>query len=123
MNSLHDLTEGDAGTLVRMLNQIIEIADEQATQGIAGGYQLYKIARDAREIMMWDNISRETMRKLSSSVEMFDGYEVTATALGYMRNKQKINAIKEFRTETGLGLKEAKDWVEAYMAHKGWNVY
>ena len=23
--------------------------------------------------------------------------------------------FKEFRTQTGLGLKEAKDWVEAYM--------
>jgi ribosomal protein L7/L12 len=32
----------------------------------------------------------------------------------YILANQKINAIKEVRTITGLGLKEAKDLVESY---------
>jgi ribosomal protein L7/L12 len=33
-----------------------------------------------------------------------------------MKNNMKINAIKAFRMETGLPLKEAKKWIESYMA-------
>lgn len=36
-------------------------------------------------------------------------------AKGYMEAGQKIAAIKEVRTGTGMGLKEAKDYVEALM--------
>lgn len=34
----------------------------------------------------------------------------------YCKKNQKINAIKEFRSRTGVGLKEAKDVVDAWMA-------
>jgi hypothetical protein len=36
-------------------------------------------------------------------------------ARGYMNSEQKIPAIKEVRNGTGMGLKEAKDYVEANM--------
>ncbi|MFA5311698.1 MAG: 50S ribosomal protein L7/L12 [Methanomassiliicoccales archaeon] len=35
------------------------------------------------------------------------------SARGFMERDQKISAIKEVRSATGLGLKEAKDYVEA----------
>jgi len=41
--------------------------------------------------------------------EAKDSFSVMLTAVG----DQKINVIKEVRTFTGLGLKEAKDLVEA----------
>lgn len=38
---------------------------------------------------------------------------------GYLHTGQKISAIKLWRAETGLGLKEAKDAVEARQAELG----
>ena len=38
-----------------------------------------------------------------------DTFEVVLAAIG----EKKINVIKEVRAITGLGLKEAKDWVES----------
>ena len=44
----------------------------------------------------------------AGAVEEKDSFDVVLTAFG----DQKINVIKEVRTITGLGLKEAKDLVE-----------
>ena len=44
----------------------------------------------------------------ASAAEVKDKFEVVLTAAG----ENKINVIKEVRTVTGLGLKEAKDLVE-----------
>jgi ribosomal protein L7/L12 len=38
------------------------------------------------------------------------------STFNYPNNQSKINAIKSLRILTGIGLKEAKDWVEANMA-------
>ncbi|MSP33483.1 MAG: 50S ribosomal protein L7/L12 [Rickettsiales bacterium] len=45
----------------------------------------------------------------AAPVEVQDKFEVVLTAFG----ENKINVIKEVRAITGLGLKEAKDLVEA----------
>ena len=44
-----------------------------------------------------------------------DGIEIPPIALDWIKKGMKINAIKEVRTHTGCGLKEAKDAVEKYM--------
>jgi hypothetical protein len=42
-----------------------------------------------------------------------------ADVLGLMQGQQKIKAIKLYRERTGVGLKEAKDFVEALAAKHG----
>jgi len=115
MNQLHSLTEGDVNEVVRNVSRIMREADVMAAQGSANHFEIYKLARNTLEILAFDRISRDTLARLSVGAEMFQGYTVTDTIKGYIKNSQKINAIKEFRMESGLGLKEAKDWVEAYM--------
>ena len=38
------------------------------------------------------------------------------TVLTYLRSGRKIDAIKELRASTGMGLKDAKEAVEAYIS-------
>ena len=119
MNELHQMAEGDVNTLARALARIKRLGEDMAMDGSARGFEIYRTARDALEVLAFDRISRETLAKISSGRETFRGQEVSEIVLGYMKNNQKINAIKEFRGESGLGLKEAKDWVEAYMHQHG----
>jgi hypothetical protein len=44
---------------------------------------------------------------------------IEAEVLGLMRRRKKIEAIKVYRQRTGIGLKEAKDFVEALAAKHG----
>ncbi len=119
MSDLHQLTEGDASTVVKALARIKRLGEDMALDGSARGFEIYRTARDALEVMAFDRISRDALSKLSSGRETFQGWEVSDVVLGFMREDKKINAIKEFRGESGLGLKEAKDWVEAYMSQHG----
>lgn len=119
MAEIHEMTEGDANTVAQSLARIMKMANDMAETGNPQGFRIYKTARDALEIMAFDRVSRDALAKLSSGRETFQGWIVTDLVMGYMRNNQKINAIKEFRGESGMGLKEAKDWVEAYMKEKG----
>jgi hypothetical protein len=119
MNELHELVDGDADAVVRALARIKRLGEDMALDGSARGFEIYRTARDALEILAFDRISRDALAKLSLGRPMFQGREVSEVVLGYMREDKKINAIKEFRGESGLGLKEAKDWVEAYMAQHG----
>lgn len=114
-----ELDDGDAGTVSQNLARIMKIAGDMAETGSPQGFRIYKLARDSIEIMAMDRISRDALAKLSTGRETFRGWQVSELVLGYMKNNQKINAIKEFRGESGLGLKEAKDWVEDYMRDKG----
>lgn len=119
INNLLELKDADATEVGQSLARIMKIANDMAETGSPQGFRIYKIARDALEIMAFDRVSRDTLAKLASGREVFQGWEVSDLVLGYMRENKKINAIKEFRGESGLGLKEAKDWVEAYMRAKG----
>jgi len=119
MNELHAMTEGDVDMLARSLTRIKRLGEDMAMDGSARGFEIYRTARDALEVLAFDRISRETLAKISAGREIFQGHEVSEIVLGFIKNNQKINAIKEFRGESGLGLKEAKDWVEAYMHKHG----
>jgi ribosomal protein L7/L12 len=123
MNALHDLTEGDADEVARNVSRIMKVADDMAQDGNARAFELYKLARDTLEILAFDRISRDTLAKISSGDERFQGWTVSNIVKGHMQANQKINAIKEFRSESGLGLKEAKDWVEAYMSEHGMSTF
>ena len=120
-NELHELTDGDAADLGRILAEIKSLGEALSLRegGSNQAFRIYKLARDGLEILAFDRISRDVLAKLSAGHETFQGYVVSDVVLGHMRDNKKINAIKEFRTQTGLGLKEAKDWVEAYISdHK-----
>ena len=116
MQDLHSLSEGDVTEVAGNLARIRNLADEMAQAGHTKAFEVYKLARDTLEILVFDRISRDTLERLSAACEMFQGYQVYPDVLRRMKQGQKINAIKEFRTQTGLGLKEAKDWVENYMS-------
>ena len=114
-NRVHDMTDGDANDVARILAEIKDLGESLIESGNVRAFRVYKLARDGLEILAFDRISRDVLAKLSAGHETFQGYVVSDVVLGHMRDNKKINAIKEFRTQTGLGLKEAKDWVEAYM--------
>lgn len=115
-NKVHEMTDGDANDIARILAEIKDIGESLIESGNVRAFRIYKLARDGLEILAFDRVSRDTLAKLSSGHETFQGYVVSDVVLGYMRENKKINAIKEFRGESGLGLKEAKDWVEAYIS-------
>lgn len=45
-----------------------------------------------------------------------NGDAMPETVLTYLRSGRKIDAIKEQRANTGMGLKDAKEAVEAYIS-------
>lgn len=117
--SLHDLTEGDAQDLARIMAQIKQLGESLAEEGHTRGFQIYKMARDGMEILCFDRISRDALAKLAAASRMFRGYVIDDQVEKHLRSGQIIDAIKQFRMLTGLGLKEAKDWCEAYRSHLG----
>lgn len=82
--------------------------------GLWGGYMLRgfigKSGSTERERYYKDKNAKSYLAQLSD-----EGLEAVEEAL---RNNRKIEAIKHFRTFTGLGLKESKDAVE-YMIRFG----
>ena len=121
VQTLHELTDGEAGDVARILAEIKNISEglALAESGSNRAFRIYRLARDGLEIMTLDRMSRDMLAKLSSGHDTYKGHVVSDVVLAHMKNNQKINAIKEFRTQSGLGLKEAKDWVEDYMREKG----
>jgi ribosomal protein L7/L12 len=93
----------------------MSIAENDAVNGNGNGFRVYKLARDARDLMMFDAVSRDTMRKLGAGNDdlIYDGVTITQAVISEIVAERKINAIKELRNTSGLGLKEAKDIVEA----------
>lgn len=117
--SLHDLTEGDAQDLARIMAQIKQLGESLAEEGHTRGFQIYKMARDGMEILCFDRISRDAIAKLAAASRMFRGHVIDDQVEKHIRAGQMIDAIKHLRMLTGLGLKEAKDWCEAYRSHLG----
>jgi ribosomal protein L7/L12 len=118
MTELYSLTDGDAEQVSRNCAQIMNLADDIARDGNARAFEIYKLARNTLEILAFDRISRDTIAKLSVGQEHFRGLEVSEKVKRHILNEEKIGAIKQLREESGLGLKESKDWVEAYMAER-----
>ena len=118
MTQLSDIVEQDTSELASNLTKIRDLADGLATLQTAGAYEIYKLARDSLEILCWDQISRDTFKKLTG-VREFRGYTISDTVDTHIREQRHINAIKELRSDHGLGLKEAKDLADAYRASIG----
>lgn len=116
VESLHDLTDGDAASLAEMLTQIRDLADDLARDGNSRGFQIYKKSRDALEILCFDAQSRETIRKLTNAEPThFKGYPVDPDVASLIKAGNRVAAVKEFRScNPNMGLKEAIDWVDAY---------
>lgn len=114
IQSLADLTDDDARTVLNSLRDIILLSSEIAVTGNGNGHKIYQLARDARDAMLFDQISRDTIRRLSKgSGVVINGVVISDEVMEHAKAGRKINAIKQLREETMLGLKEAKDIVEA----------
>ena len=117
---LGDLEDNEAQLLLKKILEIMNISNVIAEQGDASAHKIYALARDCRDLMTFDAVSRKTMQQLThdlvARVEV-DGIEIPPAALDWIKKGMKINAIKEVRTHTGCGLKEAKDAVEKYMCN------
>lgn len=62
-----------------------------------------------------DVVQKGIERKFLKRTDTFTGLEID-----FMKNGQKIQAIKEVRNRTGLGLYDAKVLVDEKMAKEGW---
>lgn len=118
MTQLSDIVEQDTSELASNLTKIRDLADGLAALQTAGAHEIYKLARDSLEILCWDQISRDTFKKLTG-VREFRGYTISDTVDTHIREQRHINAIKELRSDHGLGLKEAKDLADAYRVSIG----
>jgi hypothetical protein len=110
---LKDLDEGDIQLIKRNLQVILRMSHEMAQDGHARAHEIYVAARDSLDAMVFDQVSRDVMKRLQGGGHTFQGYDISPTVVSYLRNGQMINAIKELRTDHGMGLKEAKDLAEA----------
>lgn len=117
INNFDDLADNEAHTMMKNLGEIMRIAGDMARNSVPGAHEVYVIARDSFDMLRYDVVSRDTVRKLTDDDTRFQGYTVSPDCLLYMKQGRKIDAIKQFRTESGLGLREAKDWVESFMDH------
>ena len=113
MTQLSDMVEQDTSELALNLSRIRDLADGLAALGTSGAHEIYKLARDSLEILCWDQISRDTFKKLTGQ-RVFRGYTISDTVDTHIREQRHINAIKELRSNHNLGLKEAKDLADAY---------
>ena len=120
-----DLTDGDAALVVQSLMDIMKLADQLSRNSalnleanLAKAHEIYVRARDARDAMLFDQVTRETVARLSSGTSVVaHGMRLSEQVVGFLRAGQLINAIKELRTDTGCGLKEAKDACEYARDH------
>ena len=118
MQNLENMEDTEAQTLLNLINQIMRISEAETDHGNQECFAIYKMARDARDLMMFDTLSRETMRKLSNPEIIANGLVINAAVIEYIRAGRTIDAIRELRGYTGAGLREAKDAVESL-----WNRY
>jgi hypothetical protein len=118
-NNVGDLDNNEADMLWSKIGRIISLGDDMARDGNARGHEIYVLARDCRDLLTFDQASREVMRRLVSDDprNMALGIPISSQVQTFLRDNQKIYGIKQLRTETGIGLREAKDACEAWMAN------
>ena len=106
----------DPELVLRNLQKIINISDALTRDGTRDAHTIYVLARDARDAMMFDAVTREVQARLVDTVNqtVFRGHFISQTVMDHIRNQRLIDAIKQFRSDSGLGLKEAKDICEAW---------
>lgn len=120
MEIVENLSENDFTQLVTNLNRIMQIAETQIRKTTMSleMFQVYKIARDTRDLLGQDITSREVIRKLSADpINIIDTPSGMITVpyelMQYIKSGvNRIEAIKESRTVLNLDLKEAKDLVD-----------
>jgi hypothetical protein len=59
--------DGDASGILRNLQRIMAISNREAISGNGPAHEIYQLARDCRDAMLFDQVSRETLRKLGAS--------------------------------------------------------
>jgi len=110
-----DMTGNDINTVLKNLDSIMNTADKliEAGAAVTSLHHIYKLARDSRDIMTWEKIGLDVLKKLSEPDEIVvDGVTVPYLVKELISAGQFIDAIKELRSSSGLGLKEAKDICE-----------
>ena len=118
LNSASDLSDDESSQLWRKLDEIMLLSDKMAHEGASRGHQIYKLARDCRDLLVFDQHSRQVMRKLTTQEE-YAGLELGHAVKQLVQAGRKIDAIRELRTQSSCGLKEAKDAVEEYQRSLG----
>mgnify|MGYP001809902448 CR=1 FL=1 len=118
LNSASDLSDSESTQLWKKLNEIMQLGDQMATDGASRGHQIYKLARDCRDLLVFDQHSRQVMHKLTAQEE-YAGLELGHAVKQLVKAGRKIDAIRELRTQSSCGLKEAKDAVEEYQRSMG----
>lgn len=123
MPDLSDLNEFEFLQLANKLEGIIQLASESAQMGNPNAHIIYVMARDCRDLIIFDAVSRETMRKLiQNPFPTVDGLQFNQAVIDEINSDRKVSAIKELRISTGCGLKDAKNAVERYMTEIGLGV-
>lgn len=98
---LGDLEDNEAQLLLKKILEIMNISNVIAEQGDALAHKIYALARDCRDLMTFDAVSRKTMQQLTDNLVAIvevDGIEIPPIALDWIKKGMKINAIKEVRT-------------------------
>jgi hypothetical protein len=107
------MNDDDAKDLLNKIISIMQEAESDLVQGSSSKmFTIYKLARDARDLLTFDAVSRDILRKLGVSDIEYMGTTVKSTVLDLIKSGQKILAIKELRSYSGLGLDDARDIVE-----------
>ena len=88
------------------LNQIV---DDLSTLTVIEAAELSKLLEEKWGVSAAAPVAAAAAAPAAEAAEEKDAFDVVLAAAG----DQKINVIKEVRAITGLGLKEAKDMVEA----------
>ena len=86
-----------------------KIVDELSTLTVMEAAELSKLLEEKWGVTAAAPVAAAAAAPAAEAAEEKDSFDVVLTAAG----DQKINVIKEVRAITGLGLKEAKDLVEA----------
>ena len=104
----------DPELVLRNLQKIINISDALTRDGTRDAHAIYVLARDARDALMFDAVTREVQARLIGEADrmVIQGHHVSDSVQAHLRQDRFIDAIKQFRMESGLGLKEAKDICE-----------
>ncbi len=86
-----------------------KIVDDLSTLTVIEAAELSKLLEEKWGVSAAAPVAAAAAAPAAEAAEEKDSFDVVLAAAG----DQKINVIKEVRAITGLGLKEAKDMVEA----------
>ena len=116
-----DMNQEDFASLMGKIAEMMRIAEEGVLNGSAGMntaasmFNIYRIARDCRDMLAFEATSRDVLQKLGTSDRIVDGVRITEAAANFMRENRMIEAVKEVRNNSDLTLREAKDLVQRIM--------